>query len=276
MSKQPGTPPTDGLVRVGRAFASMRSGSCARLIPFVTAGYPDLETTTAILRGLDSQGIGLCEIGVPFSDPIADGPVIASSMHDAIEGGFTLRAMLDALGDVRGKVSMALVAMSSVTLAQRRGIDGFVTACGASGFDGVLFPDLPVEESSAAQRATAEAGLACPMLIAPTTPDARAEQIARATTGFVYLLARTGITGVRDDAPEIGQRVAQLRALTATPIACGFGIGSAAAVRTVTEHADAAIVGSAIVGVMQSCVCDGLGRDAIVDAVCRFVGDLVA
>jgi len=148
---------------------------------------------------------------------------------------------------VRSKTRMGLVAMVSWSIVQRRGPKGFIDECAAAGFDGFIFPDLPLEESAEARTMVKTAGLTCSLLIAPTTPADRAARIAQACTGFIYLLARTGITGVRSDTPEIDSRVTALRQVTDLPIACGFGIGTADAVRAVTQHADAAIVGSAIV-----------------------------
>ncbi len=217
------------------------------LMPFITAGFPDLETTTRLIPAMERGGATICEIGLPFSDPIADGPVIAASMHDALERGLRLPDVLGMVRAVRPKTCMGLVAMVSWSIVERRGPQAFISECATAGFDGFIFPDLPLEESGEARALVQTAGLTCSLLIAPTTPAARAAQIAEACTGFVYLLARTGITGVRSDTPEIESRVAALRAATNHPIACGFGMGSADAVRAVTQHADAAIVGSAIV-----------------------------
>jgi len=217
------------------------------LMPFITAGFPDLETTVRLIPALERAGAGVCEIGLPFSDPIADGPVIASSMHEALARGLRLAEIFDAVRAVRSQSNMGLVAMVSWSIVHRRQPQAFIDECAGSGFDGLIFPDLPLEESAEARALAAQSGLTCSLLIAPTTPADRAAAIARASTGFVYLLARTGITGVREETPEIESRVKMLREVTDLPIACGFGIGSAAAVAAVTQHADAAIVGSAIV-----------------------------
>lgn len=216
-------------------------------MPFITAGFPDLETTAGLIPAIERAGASICEIGLPFSDPIADGPVIAASMHEALQRGLRLSHVFETIRAARPHTKMGLVAMVSWSIVQRRGTEAFIKECASAGFDGFIFPDLPLEESDEARALAKSAGLTCSLLIAPTTPAERAEAIARACTGFVYLIARTGITGVRSDAPEIESRVVALRAVTDLPIACGFGIGSADAVRAVTRHADAAIVGSAIV-----------------------------
>lgn len=233
--------------RIEALFAAGRNRGLGLLMPFITAGYPDLETTAELIPALERAGASVCEIGLPFSDPIADGPVIAASMHDALTRGLRLEQILAMIETVRPKTQMGLVAMVSWSIVQRRGAEAFIRQSAASGIDGFIFPDLPLEESAEARTLAAGAGLTCSLLIAPTTPAPRAAAIARACTGFVYMLARTGITGVRSETPEIESRVAALRNVTGLPIACGFGIGSADAVRAVTEHADAAIVGSAIV-----------------------------
>ncbi len=233
--------------RIEAIFAEHRAAGRTALMPFITAGFPDLETTMRLVPALARAGAAVCEIGIPFSDPIADGPVIASSMHEALACGMRLERVLETVRVVRPQTAMGLVAMVSWSIVHRRGAAAFIEACAECGFDSLIFPDLPLEESGQARDLAARAGLACSLLIAPTTPPARAAAIARASTGFVYLLARTGITGVREEAPEIESRVRALREATDLPIACGFGIGSPAAVRAVTQHADAAIVGSAIV-----------------------------
>jgi tryptophan synthase alpha chain len=237
------------MTRIDDIFAHHRAARTTALMPFLTAGYPDLETTGALIPALEKAGASICEIGIPFSDPIADGPVIASSMHDALENGFRLDAMFDMIRAIRPATSMGLIAMVSYSIVHRTGLVEFINRSRDAGFDGFIFPDLPIEESTEACRLAREANLTCSLLISPTTPIERARQIADACTGFVYLLARIGITGERADAPQIAERVNTLRnnGRMQTPIACGFGIASPESVRAVTEHADAAIVGSAII-----------------------------
>jgi len=217
------------------------------LMPFITAGFPDLATTGPLIAAMERAGAGICEIGLPFSDPIADGPVIASSMHEALSHGLQLSQVFDVIRAARPTTGMGLVAMVSWSIVYRHGPQAFIDHSAACGFDGFIFPDLPLEESTEARAMAQRAGMTCSLLVAPTTPADRAAAIARACTGFVYLLARTGITGVRSETPEIESRVKALRAATDLPIACGFGIGTPDAVQAVTQHADAAIVGSAIV-----------------------------
>lgn len=265
--------------RIDQIFTELRKQKKSALMPFITAGYPDLETTASLLPALEKAGASICEVGIPFSDPIADGPVIAAAMHEALQRRFDLEAMFGMIKSVRPTTSLGLVAMVSFSIVHRYGLSEFVNRCADAGFDGFIFPDLPVEESADARAAAGKAGLTCSLLIAPNTPINRAHEIADASTGFVYLLARVGITGERSDAPEIGGLVDQLHGSSGsnamnTPIACGFGIASAESVRAVTQHADAAIVGSAIVKRMAGMVNEGVKREVMVAKIREFVSEL--
>lgn len=257
--------------RIETIFAERRGGGKKCLAPFVVAGRPSVEALGDVLRAVEGAGASIVEVGFPFSDPIADGPVIAEAMHHALEDGATTGGVFEALAAARDSIGLGIVAMVSVSIVGRIGNQAFVERAKAAGVDGFIFPDLPVEESAELLSVVRGAGLTASLLIAPTTPMARAERIARACSGFIYMLARTGITGERDDAPEIGERVAQLRGVTDLPIACGFGISTAAQVRAVVEHADAAIVGSALVRRMEAAIAEG--GDAVRVAG-EFVGEL--
>lgn len=253
--------------RIERAFA----GGAKVLAPFLVAGRPDAAALPGALAAVERAGAGIVEIGFPFSDPIADGPVIAAAMHEALQGGATLAGVLDAVKAARERVSLGLVAMVSVSIVSRVGEQAFVERAKAAGIDGFIFPDLPVEESGELLSIVEDAGLAASLLIAPTTPPERAERIALACTGFVYLIARTGITGERAEAPDIAGRVQRLRKATDLPIACGFGISRAEHVRAVVEHADAAIVGSALVKRVETAIRNG---ENPAEAAGAFVGEL--
>jgi tryptophan synthase alpha chain len=236
-----------GVDRISRAFALARArGSCA-LMPFVTAGHPDLATTERLLRELPAAGADLIELGFPFSDPIADGPVIAEAMHRALLSGTTPEQVFECVR--RAAPSVPVLAMVSVSIVGRMGIGAFLDACEQSGIAGVIIPDAGPDFWPIAR---AEAGgaahrLGIVQLVAPTTPRHRVEEIARECNAFVYLLARAGITGERTDAPEVTERVALIRAIADVRVAVGFGISTAAHVRAVGQQADGAIVGSAIV-----------------------------
>ncbi len=257
--------------RIEAVFSERRAAGLKTLAPFVVAGRPDVSSLGDVLRVAEEAGASIVEVGFPFSDPIADGPVIAESMHKALEGGATVEGVFRALGEARGSVSLGIVAMVSVSIVERMGHGAFVARAKDAGVDGFIFPDLPVEESDELLGVVRDAGLTASLLIAPTTPAERAARIARACSGFIYMIARTGITGERDEAPEIAGRVAELREVTDTAIACGFGISTAAQVRAVVEHADAAIVGSALVRRLEGDIEAGGGGVGVVGEV---VGEL--
>lgn len=234
--------------RIDAIFESLRADGRKALMPFLCGGYPSIETTGPMIEAAARAGASVIEIGVPYSDPIADGPVIASAMHEALSRGANVDRLFNAVAQVRDRVSAGLVAMVSASIvAGLGGPAAFCERAKNAGFDGLIVPDAPLEETNLLHESAAREGLTLSLLIAPSTPDDRAAAIAERSTGFVYLIARAGITGERDNAPRIAERVSALRPHTDLPIACGFGISTPAHVRAVVEHADAAIVGSALV-----------------------------
>ncbi len=266
--------------RIPAIFARLREENRRALMPFICAGYPTLATTAAVLPALQRAGASIVEVGIPFSDPIADGPVIAAAMHEALKLDATPLEVFDQVASVRASLDIGLVAMCSVSIVHRmggrEGPAGFCKRAAAAGFDGLIVPDVPLEESGPIRAAAAASGLTCSLLVAPTTPPPRIAAIARACTGFVYLLARTGITGERSDAPDISAMVPQIRSATDLPIAAGFGISTPDHIRAVVRgdnRADAAIVGSALVRRMTDAA--GSGKDAISEAE-RFTRELAA
>jgi tryptophan synthase alpha chain len=260
--------------RIAAIFDDLRRSGRKALMPFVCGGHPAPGTTTAALPALERAGASIIEVGIPFSDPIADGPVIAAAMHAALQSGATPASVFAEVAAARPTTNLALVAMCSVSIIHRMGAGDpapFCRRAADSGFDGLIVPDVPLEESGPIRQAADDAGLTCSLLIAPTTPPDRAAAIAAASTGFVYLLARTGITGERSDAPDIGLAVAALRRETDLPIACGFGISRPEHVRAVVQYADAAIVGSALVRRMGEAA--ARGQDPVAEAA-AFTADL--
>ena len=237
---------SDGQQQIRAAFARAREAGRCAVLPFITAGYPDAATTERLLRELPATGADIIEIGFPFSDPIADGPVIAESMHLALVAGITPDAIFDIVA--RAKPSVPVIAMVSVSIVERMGRDAFIARAVASGFSGFIVPDADPTALEALSAEAARHGAGFCALVSPTTPEERLAGLARQSTGFIYLLARVGVTGERTDAPEITERVARLRAITRAPIAAGFGIATAAHIKAVgAAGADGAIVGSAIV-----------------------------
>ena len=256
-------------------FAANRAAGRKAVAPFVTAGDPDAATSVAVIEAIGRAGASLCELGVPYSDPIADGPVIHTSYTRALSKGTTLEGVFGIAREATGRVSMPILAMASYSLVYRRGIDRFVADAVGAGLTGFVVPDLPVEESDDLDSACRAAGLALVRLVTPTTPPERAAAIAARSTGFLYCVSVAGVTGARTELPPgLVDRVKWLRSQTDVPILVGFGIASPEQVRAVCEVADGAIVGSALVRlVAEQAAADPAG---LVEAVERFAGELVA
>ena len=260
--------------RLVRTFAELRAADRRMLLPFITAGYPSIEATGALLRKFDAIGLRACELGIPFTDPIADGPTIQASYSDALAAGVTLEKILNMVRDYRsvgGK--MALLAMVSYSIVFRRGPEAFAADVSAAGLDGLIVPDLPLDESAPMEEIADAAGLALVLLLAPTTPTPRRQEIARHSRGFIYFISVAGITGERTELPaETIQAVAELRRHTDTPVCVGFGISNPQTVAEVCRVADGAIVGSAIVHRVTDHKNDT--PQALADAVGDFVAEL--
>jgi tryptophan synthase alpha chain len=233
--------------RIDRILASRRADARKALMPFVVAGDPALEVLGDTLHAMARAGASVVEIGIPFSDPIADGPVIAEAMHRALQRGVTPAAVMAAVRGLRGGLDLGLVAMVSVSIVERCGGARFIGELADAGFDGVIVPDADVDAVEPLSQEAARRDLAFAMLVAPTSSDERIGRLVRHCKGFVYLLARAGITGERTEAPEVEGLVQRVRRHTDLPLAVGFGVSTAAHVQAVWRHADAAIVGSSLV-----------------------------
>ena len=261
--------------RLVETFADLRSAGSKALMPFLTAGYPDLATTAALLKDFEARGVRIVELGIPFSDPIADGPTIQASYTDALAAGVSSEKIFDMVRKYRadgGK--LALVAMVSYSIVFKHGVEAYLAAAAGAGFDGIIIPDLPLEEAAELEPLAASAGLANVMLIAPTTPPERRLEIARHSRGFIYYISIAGITGERARLPEQSiQTVAELRTHTDTPVCIGFGVSNAETVAHVCEVADGAIVGSAIIHRITDA--KEAPRDELVEKVGDFVGEML-
>jgi tryptophan synthase alpha chain len=262
--------------RLVQTFAELRSARRKTLLPFITAGFPTLDATAALLKEFESRGVKICELGVPFSDPIADGPVIQASYTEALAAGVTSEKIFHVVQgyrDAGGK--MALSAMVSYSIIFRHGVERYFADAAEAGFDAFIIPDLPLEEAGAVETLARTAGLCNVMLIAPNSPPSRQERIAAHSTGFIYYISVAGITGERTQLPESTiQAVAKLRKKVDTPICVGFGISNPQTVAHVCEVADGAIVGSAIVHRLRDYK-DAAPAETIAQAG-RFVAELLA
>jgi tryptophan synthase alpha chain len=238
---------------IDQLFQRLRSQRRKAFIPFVTAGDPDLATTDALVRELAGRGASLVEVGFPYSDPIADGSVIQASYTRALDRGLRLDdvfACVRRLADAPPLASrgIPLVAMVSYSLVHRRGPEAFITRSQAAGLSGAIVPDLPVEESEALARLAAARDFRLIQLVTPTTPRERAVRIARTSTGFLYCVSVTGITGERDRLPnELLGQLGWLRTQTDLPLCVGFGISRPEHVHMLRDVADGIIVGSTLV-----------------------------
>lgn len=223
------------------------------LVAYVTCGDPDLATTRAIILSAVEAGADVIELGVPFSDPVADGPVIQRASERALKNGTSLAQVLTLAAEIREQAqSTGLIVFSYLNPLLRMGLDKFCKVARAAGVDGALITDLPVEEASEYLHAMHEHDLAPVFLAAPTSPDTRLKRIAAASRGFVYAVSRTGVTGQRRQLAEDTRKlVHRLRRVTKLPIAVGFGISNAEQFAQVGEFADAVVVGSAIVETIE-------------------------
>ncbi len=229
-------------------FAQLRAAGRKALMPFLTAGDPDLEFTAEVLRRLVAQGCSLCELGIPYSDPIADGPVIQSSYTRALDQKIKLAEILDMLGRLTPGLAAPVVTMVSYAIIYRHGLERYVADAKSAGVAGAIVPDLPVEESAPLVDICRREDFSLIHLVTPTTPRDRARRIADRSSGFIYYVSITGITGERTELPpEIVDNVARLRQDTPLPICIGFGISRPEHVRMLMPVADGLIVGSAIV-----------------------------
>lgn len=254
--------------RIDAAFRDLRTQHRTGLVTYVTAGDPDLERSREILLRLDRAGADILEVGVPFSDPLADGPVIQRATERAIAAGTTLDSVLRMIADVRSQVNAPIVIFSYANPILRLGLDRFVGRAQKAGVDGVLMLDVPPEEAADLRVAFSRAGIDTIFLLSPTTGVDRIRRAAALGTGFLYGISRLGVTGARDEIAGSARQLAdRVRAETAMPLALGFGLSRPEHVRAVGEYADAAVVGSALVNV----IAEHGQSPALLDEVERYV-----
>jgi tryptophan synthase alpha chain len=254
--------------RLAETFRRLRETGRPGLVTYVTAGDPDLPRSRDILLALQRGGADVIEVGVPFSDPLADGPVIQRAVERALAAGATLTRTLELIGGLRADLRVPVVLFTYVNPVLRLGVEAFAERAAGAGVDGVLVLDLPVEEAAPLHGSLDRVGLDTIFLLSPTTTPARMREAARLGRGFLYAISRLGVTGARDtvegDAPAL---CARIREVTDLPIALGFGLSRPEQVAEATRYADAAVVGSAIV--------DRISRSAASEAVDREVETIV-
>jgi tryptophan synthase alpha chain len=257
-------------------FTNLRASGKKAFLPFITAGDPDLKFTLEVLDRLEKLGCSMAEVGVPYSDPIADGPVIQASYTRALQAKIKLQDILQAVAGHRVNHAMPLVTMVSYAIIHRRGLEAFVDQAKASGFAGAIVPDLLVDESQALSDVCRKADFNLIQLVTPTTPPDRALRIAERSSGFLYFVSVTGITGERQELPAgLVDRIGWLRERTSLPICVGFGVSRPEHVRLLSPVADGLIVGSAIVRLMADAGQDTTTRQAALSKIEELVRSLM-
>src|SRR3954465_12042809 len=256
-------------------FQTLRREKRKALMPFITAGDPDLAFTAAVLKEVIGRGSHMCEVGIPYSDPIADGPVIQASYTRALAHKIKLADILKTLGEVASQVKAPLVTMVSYAIVYRHGLEKYVDDATKHGLAGLIVPDLPVEESPQLAAICRKRDISLIQLVTPTTPRSRAIRIAETSTGFLYYVSVAGITGERTALPpELVDNVGWLRTQTDLPICIGFGISQPEHVKLLAPVADGLIVGSAIVRRMATAA--EQPRERVLKEVGDYVAELLA
>jgi len=236
-----------GAARIAAAFEAAREEGRAALMPYMMAGYPDREASLAVAEAYVENGADLIELGVPFSDPLADGPTIHAAATAALNGGTTLETGLEVCESISARVPIVLMVYANMVLAHG-GAAEFARRALVAGAAGAIVPDLPLEEAEPVRTAFGDAGLALVPLVAPTTPAPRRARICAAAQGFIYVVSTVGTTGERDELPaELADLVAATKEEAEVPVAVGFGIGTPGQVAQVGRQADGVIVGSRLV-----------------------------
>lgn len=255
--------------RIGEIFERLRADGQTGLVTFVTAGDPDMERSAAVLETLDRAGADVLEVGIPFSDPLADGPVIQRASERALAAGATLASSLDLVARVRPQVGAAIVVFSYANPVLAMGLGSFAQRAADAGVDGVLVLDLPIEEADELRDALVPEGIDPIFLLSPTTTDRRLRRAAALGRGFLYGISRLGVTGQRDAVAAGARALAErIRRVTDLPLALGFGISSPEHVAEVGRWADAAVVGSGLVDTMARAA-GGPDLEAVVEGYVR-------
>lgn len=242
------------ITRLESAFKNRHANRHAALVTYIMAGDPDLDTSVSLALALQEAGADVLEFGVPFSDPIADGPVIQASGVRALRQGTTLTRVLDAVGDLRARgLTIPVVLMGYANPILKLGFARFASQAAAVGVDGLIVPDLPADEADALDAELARADIAAVQLVAPTTTDDRVRFVAARSKGFLYYVSLTGVTGVRDRLPaDVTAQIRRVQDLSPVPVAVGFGVSTPEMARALGQVASGVVVGSAIVKLVET------------------------
>jgi tryptophan synthase alpha chain len=259
--------------RIEKTFAALKRQGDRALVGYITAGYPDLETTRTLIPALAKAGVDILEVGVPFSDPTADGPVIQAASQAALKQGTTLSRVLDLIAELRDAVEIPLVLFSYYNPIFSMGSAAFARRAADAGVDGVLVVDLPAEEAGELRGETDPAGIDFISLVAPTTAGDRVRKVVKASSGFIYYISVTGVTGTRG--PELDEtrgNIGVIRALTRLPVVVGFGVSTPDQARQIGSAADGVVVGSAFVKLIG----EHAGRPDLIGSVAAYAASLKA
>ncbi|MCB9771228.1 MAG: tryptophan synthase subunit alpha [Candidatus Omnitrophica bacterium] len=238
--------------RIDKKFAELKKKGQKAFIAFVTAGDPDLETTVDLVRGFEKAGVDIVELGVPFSDPLADGPIIQAASQRALSNGTTIPKIFAAVRAIRQFSEIPLALMTYYNPVFHYGESNFVKDAKAAGVDGIIVPDLPPEEAKTLIAMSRKSDFATVFFLSPTTTDRRIKKIVNASTGFIYYVSLTGVTGTQQGLPkDIIERIKKVKRATNMPICVGFGVSTAQDVQLISRVADGVIVGSAIINEIQ-------------------------
>lgn len=250
-----------GVDRIAGAFTSCKKAGRAAFMPYLTLGFPSMAESVEVAKAAAAAGADLIELGVPFSDPLADGPTIQRSTQRSLDAGTTVASCLDAVQEIRAAgVTVPLLLMGYVNPLLSFGVERYARAAAAAGADGLIVPDLPFDEAGSLEAVSAEEGLALVYLAAPTTEPARLAEMGGRTRGFLYLVSVAGTTGARKALPaDLGEFIARARRACPLPVAVGFGISDGAQAREVGGQADGVIIGSAFVDAVAKA--DAAGKD---------------
>ena len=258
--------------RIDQTFKRLKKEKKKAFIPYITAGDPTLAFTAKLVQTLVEAGADIIELGIPFSDPLADGPTIQRAIQRSLEGGCSVKKVLKLTKEIRTKTQVPLVYMTYFNIIFNYGIERFIEGARKCGADGLIIPDLPMEESEKVKRAADKKDLCLIMLTAPTTPGTRFRKIAASSRGFVYHVSLTGVTGIRKNlSARLSVELKKMKKLTKKPLCVGFGVSDKSQAKDIAKEADGVIVGSAIIKIIENNLSN---KKTMISKVRTFAGSL--